>query len=173
MLLIRPGIPHPVAPEGWLECNILATLDGSAEAERVIPHVSALASLKGAETILLMVCEPPMIPSDRSPDIKPSWEEWRDQLLANCRSQSTRYLSGIQKAFQDQGLNAKIEVTMGKPAEEILNYTERGNIGLISITTHGRSGISRWAYGSVAGKIIYAASVPILIINARYHEKSG
>ena len=173
VLLVRPRALQQVMPQGWLERSILAPLDGSAEAEWIIPHVGWLARLRGAETVLLRICEPLVIPSDRSPAIEPSWEEWQDQMRDRCRSRATQYLSGIEKAFQERELKVRTEVIWGKAAEEIISYTNRGGIDLIAITTHGRSGISRWVYGSVASKILAAVSIPILLINARVWGVKG
>ena len=173
VLLVQPKVLQDVPPQEWLERRILAPLDGSAEAEWVIPHVGWLARLRGAETTLLRICEPPVIPSDRSPAIEPSWEEWRDQIIARCRSQAAQYLSTVEKAFEDRGLKARSEVILGKAAEEIVSYANRGGIDLIAITTHGRSGISRWVYGNVASKILSAVSIPILLINARVWGVKG
>jgi nucleotide-binding universal stress UspA family protein len=54
-------------------------------------------------------------------------------------------------------------VTDGRPADEILNYATDNKVDLIIMSTHGRSGVSRWFFGSVAEKVIRHATVPVLI----------
>ena len=53
---------------------------------------------------------------------------------------------------------------MGMPAEEIINYANRNPFSLIAMATHGRSGLGRWAYGSVADKVLSGASRPVFLV---------
>jgi nucleotide-binding universal stress UspA family protein len=61
-------------------------------------------------------------------------------------------------------------VLMGKPAEELIIYAHKMNCGLIVMASHGRSGISRWAHGSVADRVFKATNIPILMIKAEGFE---
>ena len=65
-----------------------------------------------------------------------------------------------------KGVNAKTEVLLGKPAEAITSYAEKNGIDLIIMSSHGRSGISRWASGSVAERVFRSACVPVLMVRA-------
>ena len=53
------------------------------------------------------------------------------------------------------------ELAVGCPAEEIVRYADENNIALILMATHGRSGIGRWAMGSVADKVLRASKKPV------------
>ena len=65
-------------------------------------------------------------------------------------------------------MNASIntKVATGKAADEILKTAEEINADLIAMSTHGRSGISRWALGSVAERVLRSGNRPILLVRA-------
>jgi nucleotide-binding universal stress UspA family protein len=80
--------------------KILAPLDGSPFSETSIPYVKELAKGAGSEIILLRVSEPPILPADRSPAIKPSWEEYQSMLMAKIQQQALEYLEKIKAALK-------------------------------------------------------------------------
>ena len=59
-------------------------------------------------------------------------------------------------------------VHFGAPADEILTYAAENKIELIAMCTHGRSGLARWAYGSVADRVLRASSCPVLLVRAKH-----
>ncbi|MFO7996764.1 MAG: universal stress protein [Dehalococcoidia bacterium] len=61
---------------------------------------------------------------------------------------------------------------MHSSADAITEFVERNEVDLITIATHGRSGITRWAFGSVADKLMRLSSVPVLVIRPE-HPQSG
>ncbi len=61
----------------------------------------------------------------------------------------------------------KSEILLGNPAEKILEYAEKENIGLIVMATHGRSGMTRWALGSVADKVVRATTRPVVLTRGK------
>ena len=65
-----------------------------------------------------------------------------------------------------EGVGTRTIVVDGNPAEEIMNYAERNGIDLIVISSHGRSGASRWLFGSVAEKVSRHSTIPVLLISA-------
>ncbi len=52
----------------------------------------------------------------------------------------------------------------GKPADKIVEYASKNPFNLVVMATHGRSGVSRWAYGSVAERVLYGVSSPLLLV---------
>jgi nucleotide-binding universal stress UspA family protein len=58
----------------------------------------------------------------------------------------------------------KTESCLGKPAEEIVNYATKNKVDLIIMASHGRAGVSRWAYGSVPDKVLRSSCVPVLLV---------
>lgn len=144
--------------------KILLPLDGSSFSEASIPYVKELAKGTGGEIVILRVSEPPVLPADRSPAIKPSWEEYRDMLMAEIQRQAEKYLEGIRANLGKNGIKARSQATVGKAAESILQVAQKEDINLITMTTHGRTGVSRWVYGSVASRITEESLQPVLLI---------
>ncbi len=144
--------------------KILVPLDGSPFSEASIPYVKELAKGTGGETILLRVSEPPILPADRSPAIKPSWGEYRDILMAEIQRQALEYLQKVKTELEKSGAKVSAQAILGKTTEIILQVAQKDNVNLVAMTTHGRTGISRWVYGSVATRIVEESLQPILLI---------
>ena len=166
--LVRADIPEEIIHDEWPRRTILVPLDGSDLAESVLLHVEALAKQRGAElveVVLLRVCYPPEISSDYpEASMSLSWEEHVKREMAWAKRGGEQYLADVQKRLKDSGLNVRAEVMMGKPADEIIKYVKDNNINLIVMATHGRSGLTRWAYGSTADKILHGAASPIFLV---------
>jgi nucleotide-binding universal stress UspA family protein len=144
--------------------KVLVSLDGSPFSEASIPHVEELLQGSGSEVILLRVGEIPKLPADRSPSIKPNWEEYRDMLMADTKRQIEEYLKKIADMLAREGIRAKQQATIGKADEIILQLARKEDADLIIMTTQGRTGISRWVYGSVASRVVEGSSQPLLLI---------
>jgi nucleotide-binding universal stress UspA family protein len=146
--------------------KILVPLDGSSFSEASMPYVKELAKETGGEIILLRVSEPPVLPADRSPAIKPSWEEYKDVLMAEIQRQAGEYLEGIKANLGKSGIKARSQAILGKAAESILQVAQKEDINLIAMTTHGRTGVSRWVHGSVASRIVEESLQPVMLIRS-------
>jgi len=147
--------------------KILVPLDGSELAECVLPHVETVArGCSAVEIVLLRVCDAPSILADYPEGKGKSWERHVERMTTNAEQQCNIYLGDMEKQLRDQGFNVRIESRLGKPAEEIINYANESNVDLIIMASHGRSGVSRWAYGSVADKVLRSTCVPVLLVKA-------
>ena len=144
--------------------KMLVPLDGSPFSEASIPYVKELAKGTGGEIVLLRVSEPPVLPADRSPAIKPSWEEYRDILMAEIQRQALEYLQKVKTELEKSGAKVRAQAILGKATESISQVAQKEDVNLIAMTTHGRTGISRWVYGSVATRIVEESLQPILLI---------
>lgn len=164
--LIRAEIPQEIVYDKWPTRTILVLLDGSELAETVLPHVEAVAKQRGAElvdVILLSVCEPSLLPSYYPAAMPLNW----DDHVARCKRSNGEYLAKIEKRLKEAGLRVRSEVLVGKPAEAIVDYVSKNPVNLIVMSTHGRSGPSRWVLGSVAEKVLLGVSSPILLVRPR------
>jgi len=165
VLPVRAGIPQDIANNEW-PSTMLVPLDGSGLAELVLPHVVALAKQPNARTTevtLVMICEL-VVPRFPSPESVAGWGEIAAKDIMRSRSSARKYLARIEKQLNDTGVKASSQVLDGQPAEEIIHYANKKAFSLIAMTTHGSSGLSRWAYGSVAEKVLLAASSPMLLV---------
>ena len=152
--------------------RILVTLDGSPLAEQVLPHVKAvLEGRAGVHVYLLSVAQVvdlaaasamvypmavyPGEPFDETGERKRVEDELRN------------YLRGVEKNLAQAGVELSSEVRFGNPANEIISYAHDIQADLIAMCTHGRSGIARWTYGSVADRVLRVAECPILLVRAK------
>jgi nucleotide-binding universal stress UspA family protein len=144
--------------------KILVPLDGSELAECVLPHVKAIATgLSVKQVVLLRVVEPP--PAGTPPEVEVEVVE-----KANVKA-AKEYLAQKKAMLSKEGLNVEAEVLIGKPAETITDFVQPNKVDLIALATHGRSGISRWLFGSVADRLVRSYSaVPILLIRPQSPE---
>ena len=161
--------------------KILVPLDGSKLAECALPHVEELA--KGCSTeevILVSVTErvqgyrasegssEPVIGSGGGwmGSSQPLGQRLTPEAFGKKEKQAQRYLDRIAKTMAAKGINVSTEVLLWKPEEAIVGYAKQYGCDLIVMASHGRSGPSRWAHGSVADKVLKASNIPVLLIRA-------
>jgi nucleotide-binding universal stress UspA family protein len=146
--------------------HILIPLDGSALAEMALDDADAIAHLSHAEITLLHVVPP--IETVLAVDVgHPIFvdQQWESQKIL-----AFEYLNSVAKRLGDgSGLIHKV-VEMGPAAETIIEYAHHHPVDLIIMSTHGRSGLQRWVYGSVADKVLRGSGVPVLLIRAHAQE---
>ena len=144
--------------------KILVPLDGSELAECVLPHVESIAKGCGVQNVIfLRVVEPLYLPS--SGEISFS-EEDRKRINSESRAIAVSYLSQLVSRAKYDGVNVQSEVVTGKAADSIAEHATKNGVDLIIIATHGRSGVSRWMWGSVADRVLRSACVPVLMVRA-------
>ncbi len=168
--LVRAASAQQSDYDKWLKITALVPLDGSELAEQILPYVEAMVKQRGAEivdVVLIRVCEPPAIPSDYPPGMPLSWDEHVEQEMAKCSQRNEQYLSAVERRLRDADLSVRSQLLMGKAADEIVDYAAKTPFSLIAMTTHGRSGLGRWVYGSVAEKVLLGVSNPILLVRPR------
>jgi len=141
--------------------RILIPLDGSKLAEGCLRDGAPLAESTGAELVLLGVVEP-----IRDVLAVDGQKLHVDEQMELRRAQVIRYLDEVRHRIAGRCPSCEVAVEVGAPAETILEFARVHSIDLIVMSTHGRSGISRWLLGSVAAKVIQAATTPVLISRA-------
>jgi nucleotide-binding universal stress UspA family protein len=149
--------------------TILVPLDGSARAEHILPHVENLAIHYKAKVIFLQVMEPLQIvnpslhvTSALTDTVKESLNDFNSRY-----EEINTYLSGRLGEFREKGIEVRKFVEQGPVVETIISVAQRENADLIAIASHGRSGMSRVFYGSVASGILQQIDRPMLIIRSR------
>lgn len=143
--------------------KIMVPLDGSKLAESVLSHVMAIAGGCGVQNIVFVrVVEPAQIPTTEEGVVLTL--EQLEEINRKSEGAARGYLKQIISQMKLKGVNLQSVVIRGKPSESIVDYANGNNIDLIVIATHGRSGISRWVWGSVADRILRYTCVPVLMI---------
>jgi nucleotide-binding universal stress UspA family protein len=146
--------------------NILLPLDGSTFSEHALPLGIDVAVRSGARLHLVQVHEPPV--AQVYPDGLPVFDERWDGTV---RAQSEEYLRSVaQRCMERGGISPATELLDGAVARAIAQYCGEMAVDLITMTTHGRGGISRAWVGSVADSLVRCAAVPILLIRPKEQE---
>ncbi len=145
--------------------KILVPLDGSELAECVLPHVAAIAGGCGVQgVIFLRAVEPFHMPSGEASAYFS--EKDGKRIDSENKAEAEKYLKDLVNRTKYDGVRVKYEVLMGTAAESIADYATKNVVDLIVIATHGRSGVSRWVWGSVADRVLRSACVPVLMVRA-------
>ncbi len=141
--------------------RILVPLDGSELAEKALPYAKALAKGLQIRIELLRVVEPPSSEiADSAHGIYP--HRLTDSVMSHARD----YLEGIAGTLREKGLSAFSKVREGKPADCIAAEAQLESETLVAMSSHGRSGMTRWFLGSVTDRVLHTISGPVLVIRA-------
>jgi nucleotide-binding universal stress UspA family protein len=143
--------------------RVIVPLDGSPLAEKVLPHVTALAKEMAFETVLMRAYNLEQVISTFENYI-PDW----DALEAEARAEAMSYLDGKMRELKSQGLSEiSSRVSDKEAAREIIDVAREEPNSLIAMCSHGRSGVKRWVLGSVTEKVVRHSNSPVLVIPAR------
>ena len=146
--------------------KILVPLDGSKLAECVLPHVEALA--KGCqvkEVEFVRVFEPFRMPTTGEFVMS---EKDMAKLDAEHKAEAEKYIQEAVKKSHSNGVKASGTVIKRRDgvAEDLAEYAKKSGADVIVIATHGRSGPSKWVWGSVADRTLRSSCVPVLMVRA-------
>ena len=160
--------PAPAAPSTTVSYRrALVPLDGSPLAEAVIPpFVIKIARPLDVEVVLLQVVEP--LPSPAVDTVPIIALDTTDQEHA----EADRYLTAVAGDLIRQGVRVQTLVRVGAPAEQIVEAARESGADLIAMTTHGRSGLGRLFFGSVAEAVLHRSPVPMFLMRVTEIELS-
>jgi nucleotide-binding universal stress UspA family protein len=145
--------------------HILVPLDGSGLAETALPAALAFGQSFGSKLTLLRVVRPPEVSGQSSGGV--SYGDFITQLRSQAVAEAEGYLKSQQGMLRQQGVETYTHIAEGNNiAELILDQADSLEIDTIVMSTHGRGGLSRWVFGSVADKVLRRANVPVLLIRA-------
>jgi len=164
-----PGKSRIIKEGGKMYEKIIVPLDGSKTGEAALPYVEDLVSKLSPEVelevILLQVLPPAPPPSVAGatyvavPHTGEEIEQYKEKALD--------YLNTTGEALRGKGATVTAEVRIGSAPEEIVKAAEEANVNIIAMSTHGRSGLSRWAFGSVTDKVLrLETNIPIAMVRA-------
>ena len=161
--------------------KVLIPLDGSDFSRQIFTHVLKFIHPADSDLTLLRVAPPPSgeVPGPMRPastdDLTPMFEsdtdatrakhpvyasQERDSLVAALQNE----LQVDMVRLQDAGYSVSIAIHFGHPAEEIIRFVEQENVALVAMTTHGRTGLRRLLFGSVAQEVMQSVKVPVMLL---------
>jgi nucleotide-binding universal stress UspA family protein len=150
--------------------HLLVPLDGSELAESVLLRAISLANQLGASVTLLRSLNLPDL-TLAAQDRTTAGADALRVIVPTERQAALQYLEQTQQRMQAHGIPTAIALTEGSAATDIADQAkalkEAGHAVIIVMATHGRTGVSRWLYGSVAGAVLHLAEVPLLVIRPR------
>ncbi|MBI2854524.1 MAG: universal stress protein [Chloroflexi bacterium] len=152
-------------PEKGVFGRALVPLDGSKTGEAALPYVEELAPRLGTEVILLQVVEHKYVPyATGAGGFIPYQQEWLDAAEKAARS----YVASVEQKLKAKGITAKALVEQGAAADRIIEVAEKVGAHFIAMSTHGRSGVGRWVFGSVADRVLHSGKLPLVLVRASW-----
>ncbi len=147
--------------------KIMVPVDGSKLAECVFPHLETVIKGCGSppEVIVVQAVEPLSVPYGREVSQFTSLEQVQ-AFETHQKKEAEQYLKEIVARLKKTGINAKADVIYGKAGQVLSDYANKNDVDLVIIATHGRSGVSRWVWGSVADRLLRSVCVPVLMVRA-------
>ncbi len=149
--------------------KILVPLDGSQLAEQALPYAETLAQKFEAELILVLVLQSPTVPIIMDTYGGAALYDYANETtMAQKREEAQDYLGNLQANLNKQNVQTRLEILESlSVADGIIDIAVQEEIDVIVKTTHGRSGPSRWVYGSVATKVLQHAPCPVFLIRVK------
>jgi nucleotide-binding universal stress UspA family protein len=138
--------------------RVLVALDGSTWSEGVLRFVLEIARPLDMTVVLLRVIEPP-VPAMADDVCRAPIETLEDR-----QRNAEEYLAPLAAALRARGIATAWVVRCGRPENEILAAAAESGVDMIAMATHGRSGVGRLFFGSVAEAVLRRATVPVFMI---------
>ncbi len=165
VLLTSAKDSQPETKRDGLFNRMLVLLDGSKEGEAVLPHVSYIASKLKSEVILFQV----LVWGYGSLGYGAALSE---QQIEEDKASSIAYLKKIESRLREKGITVTPEIRLSSgaglsnSAEDIIRFAEEKHVDLMAMTTHGRSGVGRYVFGSVTERILHSGNTPLMLVRA-------
>jgi len=148
--------------------KILIPLDGSKVGEAALPHIISLVTkleCAGKVEITLLQVVSQLVhyvvvgeEAVRAP--------YTTQEIEQLKNRASQYLTKTGESLKETGASVQVKVEIGHAAEEIIKAADELKVDMIAMSSHGRSGLSRLAFGSVTDKVLHNANKPVLVVKA-------
>jgi nucleotide-binding universal stress UspA family protein len=161
--LIRAKGDQPDLRKKGILIKALVPLDGSKEGESAIPYIQELAARLKTEVILFQVLLPDY---SSASEMGIKRVIYPDQQMEEEKASAGVYLDKVGARLKQEGITVESVVRVGNAAEEIIKSADEMKVDIVAMSTHGRSGIGRWVFGSVAEKVLYEGNTPLLLVRA-------
>jgi len=149
--------------------HILIPLDGSALAREAVDVATRIVDSTCEITLVTAVQVPEYPVFDDTPMLNTEY----GPTLESVRHDGKQYLEGIADALRQSGYRVNTRVEVGDPAECIIHIARELGVDLIVMSTHGRSGVKRWLFGSVANRVLNNSAEPVLVVPNRVIQEKN
>ena len=140
--------------------SVMVPLDGSEQAETALPIAVELAKAMSLQVVVLQAYSTNIPYSD-------DYLAEEGELEAQSQKEAISYLDSKVRQLKSEGLVHVFPLAAeGEPAETIIDWARGSPNSLIAMCTHGRSGVKRWALGSITEKVIRHSDSPVLVVRA-------
>jgi nucleotide-binding universal stress UspA family protein len=158
VLLIRTPANDDAIKQKKLIKKILVPLDGSKTGETIIQCAEVLAGALDSELVLFQALEPLRIVAGFETFTPYTIPQSEEGIKASART----YLNGVEKLLKEKDIKTSTAIVWGSAAERIIEYSE-ANTDLVTISSHGLSGVGRWVLGSVTEKVLQVGDKPVMV----------
>jgi nucleotide-binding universal stress UspA family protein len=142
--------------------HVIVPLDGSELAESVLPHLEAVASNCQITTVELVRAVPPIEMHFKA--ALPFDERQEKELNTAAIKEAEDYLKQVKGRLDASRMTVTTKVLPGPIADTLADYLNKSNADLLLMTTHGRSGPSRWIWGSIADRLLHISCIPVFLV---------
>jgi nucleotide-binding universal stress UspA family protein len=142
--------------------KILVPLDGSKRAEAILRHAADLALRYQAKVVFLQVIDPGAVVSGMGG----SYTVADGVVIQRLVMDADRYLAARCGEFRAQGIDAEARIGHGDVVHSILKMAQQENVDLVAMASHGRTGLRRVFYGSVAAGVLQRIDRPLLLVRS-------
>jgi nucleotide-binding universal stress UspA family protein len=140
--------------------KIVVPIDGSGWSERAIPHAIDIARISNGEVILLHIFKPPLHEYEDTLALA-----GEDEQIARIRDNVKQHLMALRGQLRGEGVECRVQVIEAVGvASQICDYVNEEKANLVVMSTHGRTGLARFVFGSVTHKVMQNVDVPVMLI---------
>lgn len=156
--------PMPETVGNGKQARILVPLDGSELAAKALPVAEGLCRQLSAQLDLVSVLQPAVIPYVGGEPYVPG--EVYTRIDTERTQEIKKYLTATAATAREHGIATQIHIERGDPASGVLDTAQELGTMLIVMTTHGRTGLTRFALGSVADRVVRGGAAPVLLVRS-------
>jgi len=161
VLLLRAAAVMKRGPQKSLFSKMLLPLDGSPAGETALPLVLEIAAaLKGEVTVLTVIESSQRVHTIGGLD----FIRFPEQEVEKMKTDMSGYLDCSIKRFHDRGVETRRILRTGHAAEEILKSAKEARAHLVAMSSHGKSGLREWVFGSVSNKVLHSGKTHLLLV---------
>jgi nucleotide-binding universal stress UspA family protein len=140
--------------------KIVVPIDGSGWSERAIPHAVDIARISNGEIILLHIFKPPLYEYQDTLALA-----GEDEQIARIRDHMKQKLMALRGQLRSEGVECRVQMIEAVGiASQICDYINEEEVDLVVMSTHGRTGMARFVFGSVAHKVMQNVDIPVMLI---------